>query len=80
MLYNGMKLRSPPFSMTLYFGCIVTIQYTDIYLCIHVAICDDTGVVPSLKGAANQLNILKKELKLYKVFLASDATEDGKKD
>ena len=33
-----------------------------------------------MKGAANQLNILKKELKLYKVFLASDATEDGKKD
>ena len=35
------------------------------------------GAVPSLKGAAKQLNILKKELKLNKVFLASDAPEHG---
>ena len=37
------------------------------------------GAVPSLKGAANQLNILKEELKLSKVFLASDAAEDGER-
>ena len=35
------------------------------------------GEVPSLAGAANQINILKKELKLEKVFLATDAPEDG---
>lgn len=66
--------------MLLDFSCVITIQYTDTYLYIHVSICDVTGAVPSLKGIANQLNILKKELKLYKVFLASDANEDGKID
>ena len=33
--------------------------------------------MPSLAGAANQLNILKKELKLDKIFLASDAPKHG---
>lgn len=35
------------------------------------------GVVPSLEGAASQLNILKKERGLRTVFLASDAPLDG---
>ena len=35
------------------------------------------GAIPSLAGAANQINILKKELKLEKVFLASDAPKHG---
>ena len=34
-------------------------------------------VVPSLEGAASQMNALKKELGLSVVFLASDAPLEG---
>jgi D-ribose pyranose/furanose isomerase RbsD len=47
---------------------VIPISFVDISV---------TGAVPSLKGAAKQLNTLKKELNLNKVFLASDATEKG---
>ena len=39
--------------------------------------CTTAGAVPSLQGAAKQLNILKKELNLNSVFLASDGSEQG---
>ena len=35
------------------------------------------GMVPSLEGAANQINRLKMELGLEKVFVATDATKEG---
>ena len=35
------------------------------------------GMVPSLEGAANQINRLKLELGLDKVFVATDATIEG---
>lgn len=37
-----------------------------------------SGAVPSLEGAASQLNILKKEQGLRSVFLATDAPLEGK--
>ena len=44
---------------------------------MYIMLCMYPGVVPSLAGAANQINVLKKELKLEKVFLASDAPKHG---
>ena len=35
------------------------------------------GMVPSLEGVANQINRLKLELGLEKVFVATDATIEG---
>lgn len=36
------------------------------------------GKLPSLKGVAEQINALKQELRLEKVFLATDAPNSGK--
>jgi peptide-O-fucosyltransferase len=51
------------------------------YISIHLRRQDylyaHKDVVPSLEGAASQLNTLKKELGLETVFLASDSSVDG---
>ena len=36
------------------------------------------GMIPSLEGAAHQINKLKSELGLDQVFLATDASKEGK--
>ena len=52
-----------------------TIIMRTSYVCVNKGLC--TGAVPSLEGAANQLNSLKKELGLQKVFLSTDAPNNG---
>lgn len=59
---------------------IIKTTSNDEYCQLLFTILYYIGAVPSLKGAAKQLNILKKELNLNKVFLASDAPEHGRND
>lgn len=51
------------------------------YLAVHLRMQDyqlsKPHLVPSLRGAANQIRILKKEQKLKVVFIASDAPISG---
>ena len=66
---------------TLYMIFFHLVTSTSIHLSLVVCRADylhaHKDVVPSLKGAASQMNTLKKELGLSVVFLASDAPLEG---
>lgn len=59
-----------PFTVVYTLSCVST--YRQDYLYAH------SGAVPSLEGAASQLNTLKKEQSLRSVFLSTDAPLEGK--
>lgn len=65
-------------------GCNMHTYIYGVLKCVCVCVCRQDylyahkDVVPSLEGAASQLNTLKKELRLERVFLASDASLEGK--